>query len=159
MKRALLLLPLALSFCGRPFPTPHGFSLRAPADVILESVSTKAEGGFLNVRHRTRPGCLYGKIESFLPMQPQAYFLRLNQETDLARKRPFLKDPARAVAYGRVLVARVEAYDEDAGRHLPAVVGAFSVREMLWIGWIYVRCDERALTKTAIELLEAIDVR
>ena len=112
----------------------------------------------MDVRHREKPRCLYGRLEQFLPMEPRDYFIRLNHETDLARKRPFLKDKARPTAYGRVLLANVEAYDEESGKHLPAVVGAFSVREMLWIGWIYIRCDEEALRKTAIGLLETVDV-
>lgn len=148
-----------LSGCGRVVDTQHGFSLRVPSDISVESLKSKAEGALVEVRHRSQPNCLYGRLESFVPLEPRDYFRRLNEETDMARTRPFLEEDARPRAYGRVMLARVNAYDEDKGKYLPAVVGAFSVERTLWIAWIYLRCDDPSYQKKALDLLESVDVR
>ncbi len=145
--------------CSREFETGHGFTLRLPSEVVAETAQSKSEGRYVDVRHRMQPKCLFGRIESFVPLDPREYFRRLNEETDLTRRRPFLQEDARPRTYGSVLAAPVLAFDEGEGRHLPAVVGAFLVREQLWIAWLYQRCDVEAQRQTALSLLESIDVR
>lgn len=145
--------------CSHEFESGHGFTMRLPSEVVAETAHSKSEGRYVDVRHRTQPKCLFGRIESFVPLDPREYFRRLNEETDLTRRRPFLQEDARPRTYGSVLAAPVLAFDEGEGRHLPAVVGAFLVREQLWIAWLYQRCDVEAQRRTALSLLESIDVR
>ena len=143
------------------FQTPYGFILAKFPDLeIMASAETQSSPGarYISIRHGKRPECLLGTIEPFMPMAPADYFQRLNDETALSGKRPFLENDAIVSRIGKVFYSQVSAFDDETGKYGPAVAGAFQVREELWIAWIRSKCNNLEDIELARKIVMSIRV-
>lgn len=152
-----MLLAVVGQSCGQRVDTTFGFSVRTDGNIQVVPLVSRTEGNVVELVHRAYPRCLYGKLEAFGPDTAVEYFRRLNEETDLARRKPFLQEDASPKSQGSLYLARVRAYDEDLKSYQPAVVGAFPVRGKLWIGWLFVRCRDEEMMAAAEQLLYSVD--
>jgi len=148
-----LILVLNQFYCVKKenrYKSALGFSFLIPDEIEISdtvNVRTAPKTGNISIRHKINPECLNGSIEPFLPISPEEFFENLSNERNLSGTHTYLQKKAEITEKNGLFSAEVSYYNEDSHDYKPAVIGAFELKDELWIVMLRWDCDEQIFSQ------------